>query len=1343
MRKFFLTLLAFTAVISASATIVLPTTATQKLTLKGVVGQSVTITLGVYAPNDIYAVDFGDGIQHVDSVGWHNGGVRDENSTDEVPASKPGTTYEGATNFTGTVAGDGTIKIYGTSNLWMMYCTGGALPSSFDQDALAGLHEFKLTDATEESITLPAMPQLTQFSLTNSTTKTLDVSNATALTSLSVTNTSVAATDMQLESIDLTKNTKLENLILGGTFYKKGVLKTVDLSKNTALKQIVVANQDLTSITLPEGATLTNGINVAQNQLTALDLSKLASVKGVTANNNQLTAIDLSKLVAGGDLTINDNLLTELNVPVSVVNLYAQNNKLTKVVIADATKICKLENNCLTLASVPAQPAGLNTSKKTKNFTYAPQAAFAVGNSAQKLDLASLLTVAKGELNPAGYADWLNGTTTFAVKTAGGTALAEGTDYTVEDGKLTFLTAQADKVYVEMTNTALPKFTGANTFKTTQFSASNMPAVLSLTTTLDAWDGTLKVTAADNTASFTADMGDGNLVPVVGGTISGPALGEGKIVVYSDGDLTKVNASKVPMKSIDLSQAKKLTDLTLTQVGLNTVDVTKLTELVNLTFNNNPTKSMNLTKNTKLAKLVIRNFNTTASSMKTIDLSKNTELTTLQIYSTQNFASALETINLSANKKLTQVFLQYNNLKSITLGDNEITNFNVQNNQLTALDFTKLGKATDIFVQENKITGVADLSKNMGLKTVRVDHNELTGLKVGDVSNQLHFYYNNMSFATMPELPAGLVSKVAQFKYSPQNVLDVEKPKVTMAKNTTADMIVKGVQYDLSAQLTTNGIKRSPTTTTYSWHTMTGAILTEGVDYVEDNGVFTFMTAPEDSIFAVMLNDAFPEMIDNYGLQTKAIKINADSVAVYQPIVKLKATVEGEASVGLGVYDNYDVYCVDFDGALQVDSVGCQNGGIKGEDGLTKPGTTHTATTKFTANVKAGTVIGVYGKSALWYMNNSGGIVPDGFDQEGLKSVVQMNITGADMENVVLPETDKLTQFNFNNSSLKTIDVSKATALTSLSINSTTASKFEPQLESIDLSKNVNLESLNIQGNQNASGKLTSLDLTNNTKLKGMGLYVQYNQISDLKIGDNELTAINVQNNKLTSLDLTKLPKLKSLYAAANLFAGEFDLTAYETIETVQLNDNQLTGVKVNDVTKQFYVDGNKMTLATIPAQPAGMNTKNKTKQFKYAPQADLQVEESVSKLDLSAQLTVAKGELNPEGYADWLNGTTTFAVKTAAGTALTEGTDYSVEAGVISFLKNQTEKVYVEMLNTALPKFTAEAPFKTTAFTVSGTDGIRNIRFNNDGKIYNLQGVEVQNPTKGLYIQNGKVFQK
>ena len=45
---------------------------------------------------------------------------------------------------------------------------------------------------------------------------------------------------------------------------------------------------------------------------------------------------------------------------------------------------------------------------------------------------------------------------------------------------------------------------------------------------------------------------------------------------------------------------------------------------------------------------------------------------------------------------------------------------------------------------------------------------------------------------------------------------------------------------------------------------------------------------------------------------------------------------------------------------------------------------------------------------------------------------------------------------------------------------------------------------------------------------------------------------------------------------------------------------------------------------------------------------------EDLNTLDLSAQLTVAKGELNPEGFTEWLSGTTTYTVKTAAGTALT-----------------------------------------------------------------------------------------
>ena len=512
-----------------------------------------------------------------------------------------------------------------------------------------------------------------------------------------------------------------------------------------------------------------------------------------------------------------------------------------------------------------------------------------------------------------------------------------------------------------------------------------------------------------------------------------------------------------------------------------------------------------------------------------------------------------------------------------------------------------------------------------------------------------------------------------------------------------------------------------------------------------DEGKYVFMDvqADENGLIEVDLTKLNKQDLnciclpwDNSNKGTVWYLLLTPKAAAAEPLFTLKATVDGEVSVGLGVYDNFDVYSVDFgDGVLKTDSVGNQNGGIKGEDGLTKPGTTHTNTTKFTATVTAGTIIKVYGKSDLWYLNTNGGVVPDGFDQAGLAKVVQMSITGADVKSVAIPENNMLKVFSFNNSSLKNIDLTKATALTSLTINNTSSSKFEPQLESIDLSKNTELTYLSLQGNQNSYGKLTSLDLSNNKKLQGMGLYAQYNQLSELtlpaewaadEVTETQtitygLTMINVQNNQLTALNTANLKKMKQLYAADNQLttidvsgmenlawfdvknnklAGDLDLTVSTKLTNVYVNNNELTSVKVSDVTKQFYVDGNKLTLATLPAQPASMNTTSKTKQFHYAPQAAIQVPELVSTLDLSAQATVAKGELNPSDWSSWLTANTTFTLLAGTDT-LKAGTDYEETApGKFRFLKDQEKKVRVEMLNEAFPKFTATAPFTTTEFT-------------------------------------------
>ena len=391
------------------------------------------------------------------------------------------------------------------------------------------------------------------------------------------------------------------------------------------------------------------------------------------------------------------------------------------------------------------------------------------------------------------------------------------------------------------------------------------------------------------------------------------------------------------------------------------------------------------------------------------------------------------------------------------------------------------------------------------------------------------------------------------------------------------------------------------------------------------------------------------------------------------PIATFTGEVGSEVTLGLGVYDNYDIYGVDFgDGKIVVDTVGNQNGGVKGEDGKTLPGTTHTGYTKFTGTVAGNGTIIVYGKSDIWYLNLSGGALPTSFDQEKLQNVVQVSITGANVESLELPALEKMTQFNFNNSPLKSIDVSKATALTSLTINNTTASKYEPQLESIDVSMLTALDYLSLQGNNKASGKLTKIDLSNNTKLTKV--YLNYNQITEITLGDNLITDFNASDNNLESFDMSKLTSIKNIY----------------------LSGNKLKALDLSGITNKgnIQIQNNLFTLATLPTKPA-ITTASK---YTYAPQPAYEVADAITDantvLDLSSQLTATGIQTEPA--------TTTFTFL-AGTTELKENEDYKVvEPGKFTFLKSQAEKVHAVMTTAAFPKFTGKNAYVTTEFTVN-----------------------------------------
>ena len=405
------------------------------------------------------------------------------------------------------------------------------------------------------------------------------------------------------------------------------------------------------------------------------------------------------------------------------------------------------------------------------------------------------------------------------------------------------------------------------------------------------------------------------------------------------------------------------------------------------------------------------------------------------------------------------------------------------------------------------------------------------------------------------------------------------------------------------------------------------------------------------------------------------------TAAATEPILTLKGTVGEEVSLTFGVYETEDTYSVDFgDGNLQEKKVGINNAGpVDPETGQT------TGATIFTGTVAGDGTIKVYGNNDVWYLISSGA-APTAFDQAKLMNVVQMTVSGVDVESVALPAYPKMTQFSLNNSAVKTLDVTKVPTLTGLTVTATNQSKFAPQLEAIDLSKNVELTSVSIQGYQGANGKLASLDLSNNIKLTG--IYLQFNSLKQFTL-PTEYTTLN---NKGVPAKIT-----------------------------LNLDNNQLTEINGLDKVPEkslITVSNNKFTLATLPEQTANIKT------YTYAPQAAYEVAESLSELDLTSQPTA----------------TPTFSFVAADGTALIEGTDYTVtEPGKFTFVKEQAQKVHGVMESSVFTAFTGAKAFVTTEFTVTASTGIQTVSAAAAGKVYNLQGVEVQKPVKGLYIQNGK----
>lgn len=317
----------------------------------------------------------------------------------------------------------------------------------------------------------------------------LDVTKATALKDLT-------ANANKLTSIDLTKNTELEKL-----YININQLTSIDISKCTKLTTLNIEENLLTAIDITKNQALQT-LRISQNKFAGeLDLSTNLALKYVYALNMDLNSVKIGNNTASKPyFSFNYNKLTSIDA--SGINdaknatLFLIGNQLTEIKLpATQMKSLNITKNNFTLATLPAPSVA-------KFFTYAPQNDYVIAESYKVGDVLDLSSQTSATLN-----------TQFAVYKSDKTALTEGTDYTVADGKITFLTAQ-DAVYITMTSTLYPKFTGTNIYKTTVTKVEGSTGINAVTA-----QGVKVSTAGNEISIFGLSQGDAVTVANLGGAV--------------------------------------------------------------------------------------------------------------------------------------------------------------------------------------------------------------------------------------------------------------------------------------------------------------------------------------------------------------------------------------------------------------------------------------------------------------------------------------------------------------------------------------------------------------------------------------------------------------------------------------------------------------------------------------------------------------------------------------------------------------------------------------------------------------------------------------------------------
>lgn len=563
-----------------------------------------------------------------------------------------------------------------------------------------------------------------------------------------------------VESVDVTKNPKLLILNIGDTR-----ISSIDLSANPNLREFYCSN----------GGSIHTDVKLSE-----LNLGEKKDLVYLFCSYNNLSSLDLSGCPNLFDVACQGNLLTSLDI--------SKNPEIYNL---------NLSLNYLDFATIP-EP------RQTFGEYYYFQRPFPMNRSypvGEEIDFSSKVN------RP--------GSTTTATVYSVSEAEIDAPDvlgseyYTYSDGKLKFLKAVPDSVYVTFHNTALP----ASDMETVKFMVKNADemgkpsptAVLTFSSSVKEFSMNIGMSGAtpESPVKFSVDFGDGELkefttdtgaVPMVANVTGTPAGTRRTVTIYApEGhDLTALALRDAALLRTDFSAARSLDHLEISGCELPRIDLTWNRCLQSLNLSGNTLSTLDLT-----TEIVGYNKNT----LFDIDVSDN-RLTDIVLAERR----IIRNLNLSNNRLTEFVTQQLSGLLKFDISGNLLTEISLQ-------DFESL---TDLNVSDNNIS------------TIYLP--EYTPLNSLDIS------LNDFRF---PALPAA--GSVPEYTYAPQR--EVRIPTKSPSANLSSEWLEKDGQ-----------------TTVYTWRKASDDSVLTDAQVEGDKGYFTFKDASVGEIYCSMTHPAFPAL---------------------------------------------------------------------------------------------------------------------------------------------------------------------------------------------------------------------------------------------------------------------------------------------------------------------------------------------------------------------------------------------------------------------------------------------------------------------------------------------------